>query len=333
MTATTVAGPAMSGSPANAAAKACCERRLEPVVELLGDPGLELGEQRLDVEPGGDDGEQPGQPGELVEVGQQRLAGAGVLDLDRDRAGRRARPPGAPGRCEAAAAGVSSKDWKLRRQSAPSSVGEHLVHGRGRHRRRRTPAAWSAPRGRAPASSSGSAASKTESAWPNFMAPPLSSPSTLKSCSAVRCCSSVATTSAAPADALAEAERGPAGDAQREAGDLGRTGDGAARDVGPHLHSASPSALASPGVTQLVLRVVAGRGGRSVRRPRIGHGRRRRRDESGGWLAPGTATRRRQPESPLGSRPRRSPRGSPGRCGRQGGRRLRDSNPPVPAGA
>ena len=46
------------------------------------------------------------------------------------------------------------------------------------------------------AMSSGSAASKTDSAWPNFMAPPLSSPSTLNSCSAVRCCTSCATISA-----------------------------------------------------------------------------------------------------------------------------------------
>ena len=34
--------------------------------------------------------------------------------------------------------------------------------------------------------SSGTAASNTLSAWPNFMAPPLSSPSTANSCSALR---------------------------------------------------------------------------------------------------------------------------------------------------
>ncbi len=48
-----------------------------------------------------------------------------------------------------------------------------------------------------PASSSGSAASKTDSAWPNFIAPPLSWPSTLKSCSAVRCWISAEMTSGA----------------------------------------------------------------------------------------------------------------------------------------
>ena len=47
-----------------------------------------------------------------------------------------------------------------------------------------------------PASSGGSAASKMDSAWPNFIAPPLSSPRTRKICSAVRCCISVATSSA-----------------------------------------------------------------------------------------------------------------------------------------
>ena len=47
-----------------------------------------------------------------------------------------------------------------------------------------------------PASSGGSAASKMDSAWPNFIAPPLSSPRTRKICSAVRCWISVATSSA-----------------------------------------------------------------------------------------------------------------------------------------
>jgi hypothetical protein len=46
------------------------------------------------------------------------------------------------------------------------------------------------------ASSSGKAASNTLSAWPSFIAPPLSSPSTRKICSAVRCWSSLATISA-----------------------------------------------------------------------------------------------------------------------------------------
>ena len=44
--------------------------------------------------------------------------------------------------------------------------------------------------------SSGNAASNTDSAWPNFIAPPLSCPSTANSCSAVRRCSSSVTSTA-----------------------------------------------------------------------------------------------------------------------------------------
>ena len=63
-----------------------------------------------------------------------------------------------------------------------------------------------------PAISGGSAASKMDSAWPSFIAPPLSSPSTRKICSAVRCWISAATISAGlPADPLAQAEGSPAG--------------------------------------------------------------------------------------------------------------------------
>ena len=46
------------------------------------------------------------------------------------------------------------------------------------------------------ASSGGSAASKIDSAWPSFIAPPLSSPSTRKTWLAVRCWISLATSSA-----------------------------------------------------------------------------------------------------------------------------------------
>ena len=49
---------------------------LQPVVQLLDDPGLELGDQRLDVHAGEQRGEQPREPGELVEVGHQRGARA-----------------------------------------------------------------------------------------------------------------------------------------------------------------------------------------------------------------------------------------------------------------
>src|SRR5690625_2096359 len=48
----------------------------------------------------------------------------------------------------------------------------------------------------APANCSGMAASNTDSAWPNFIAPPLSSPKTRNTCSAVRSWTSVVTNSA-----------------------------------------------------------------------------------------------------------------------------------------
>ena len=55
---------------------------LERVVELFGGAGLELGDQRLDVDAGEDRGDAAGQAGDLAQVTHQRLAGAGVLHLD-----------------------------------------------------------------------------------------------------------------------------------------------------------------------------------------------------------------------------------------------------------
>ena len=49
----TTRGTTISGSPAYAAAKRALRIGLERVVELLDDSRLELGEQRLDVEAGG----------------------------------------------------------------------------------------------------------------------------------------------------------------------------------------------------------------------------------------------------------------------------------------
>ena len=45
---------------------------LQPVVQLLDDPGLELGDQRLDVHAREQGREHAGEPGQLVEVGHQR---------------------------------------------------------------------------------------------------------------------------------------------------------------------------------------------------------------------------------------------------------------------
>ena len=96
---------------------------------------------------------------------------------------------------EAAAAGLSSNDAKRLRHDGPSS-------------RAITWCTTDAGIGGAASCScvsvarygatmfSGRADSKIDIAWPNFIAPPLSSPSTRKSCSAVRCWTEVATASA-----------------------------------------------------------------------------------------------------------------------------------------
>ena len=55
------------------------------VVELLGHPRAQLGEDRADVEAGDPRRPEPAGPGHLVQVGDERLARARVLDLDRDR--------------------------------------------------------------------------------------------------------------------------------------------------------------------------------------------------------------------------------------------------------
>ena len=169
---------------------------------------MQLGEQRLDVEAGGDRREQPGQPGQLGEVGHQRRPGARVLQLDRDLAavgphravhladaGR-----GGRGLVEVAEAVAASGGRTARRAPCarwpPASAA-------------RPPAAWSAPRGRARRCSSGSAASNTDSAWPSFIAPPLSSPRTVNSCSAVRACRSAVTSSADCRSSAGRARRWP----------------------------------------------------------------------------------------------------------------------------
>ena len=109
---------------------------LQPVVELLDHPRLELGDQRLDVHAREEGGEQPGEAGELVEVGHQRGRRAGVLDLHRDVAAV------APGRAvHLADAGRGRRlVVELLEPLPPGAaelLGEHRVHGAHRHRRRR----------------------------------------------------------------------------------------------------------------------------------------------------------------------------------------------------
>ncbi len=58
----------------------------QPVVEFLGHPVAQLGQQGLGVEPGHEHAEQPGDAAQLVEVADECLACARVLDLDGDRA-------------------------------------------------------------------------------------------------------------------------------------------------------------------------------------------------------------------------------------------------------
>ena len=96
---------------------------------------------------------------------------------------------------EAAAAGSSSNDVNSRRHRGPSSrisiacTAARSIGGAASCSRVRVSRYG-------PASSSGRAASKIDSVWPNFMAPPLSSPRTRNSCSAVRSCTSDTTVSA-----------------------------------------------------------------------------------------------------------------------------------------
>src|SRR3954470_17522903 len=110
-------------------------RRLEGVVELLRDASLELGEQRLHVEAGVDHCEQPRDPRQLVEVGQQRRAGARVLQLDRDFTA--VLPAGAMHLPDRGGSGGNLAELRERRAPVGAQpFGEHLVHRRRGHRRR-----------------------------------------------------------------------------------------------------------------------------------------------------------------------------------------------------
>ena len=109
--------------------------RLELVVELLGDPVLQFLEQRLDVQPGHEQAEQPPGPGQLVEVADQRAARARVLDLHRD-------PPAVvpDGLVHLADGGRGGgRVAELGKEVPPvlpEFPGQHLVHGaRGQRRR------------------------------------------------------------------------------------------------------------------------------------------------------------------------------------------------------
>ena len=113
---------------------------LECVVELVGGARLELGHEGLDVEAGEDGRDAAGHPGDLAQVAHQRLAGAGVLHLDRDVSlvavlAWSSHRPRWTCPMEAAAVGAPSSHTSRSPQSAPRWVVELLSHGRGRHRR------------------------------------------------------------------------------------------------------------------------------------------------------------------------------------------------------
>ena len=114
--------------------------RLEAVVELVGGTRLQLGHERLDVEPREDRRDAAREAGDLAQVGHQRLAGAGVLDLDRDVAlgavvGGVVEPPAAVDLADRRGGGRGSVEPDQPLLPVGAEVGrELLAHGGGGHR-------------------------------------------------------------------------------------------------------------------------------------------------------------------------------------------------------
>ena len=108
---------------------------LQPVVEFLGHPVAQLVEQRLDLQPGHEQAEQPPGPAQLSEVADQRASRARVLDLHRDPAAVVPdRLVDLPDRRRGRGHVVERRE-----QRAPVLAqvgGQHLVHGTGGQRRR-----------------------------------------------------------------------------------------------------------------------------------------------------------------------------------------------------
>ena len=106
-----------------------------PVIELLGHPVPQLGQQRLGVQPGHERPEKPGEAAQLVEIADQRLAHARVLDLDRNLA------PVVPHAPVHLADGGGGRRLVVELGEAGPPVlahvpREHLVNSPGRQRRR-----------------------------------------------------------------------------------------------------------------------------------------------------------------------------------------------------
>ena len=115
--------------------EATLRSRLQGVVQLLDDAGLEFGQQRLDVQPGNEDREHPGEPGQLVQVGQERRTGARILDLDGDLA------TVVPDRAVDLPDARRSRGAVVEVAEAPAPVaaqllGQDRMHGGGGHGRR-----------------------------------------------------------------------------------------------------------------------------------------------------------------------------------------------------
>ena len=203
---------------------------LEPVVEFFGDPLAQLVEQRLDVEPGHQHAEQPAQPAELGEVADQRLPGARVLDLHRYRAA--VAPGGAVHLADGGGRGRAVVEVGEVVPPVGSEVGyEHPVHGSGGQRRR----GFLKPGQRGPVGPGdlgGQRCLEDRQGLPELQRTALQLAEDLEDL----LCGPLLDLlrhdlGRASAEALAKAERGPAGQTNRQGGEFRRPGHGTAGQV------------------------------------------------------------------------------------------------------
>ena len=110
---------------------------LQPVVQLLDDPGLELGDQRLDVHAGEERGEQPGEPRpSWLRSAISAVAAPGYWILT--ATSRPSRQVAAVHLADAGRRGrLVVERWNALAPRPAELLGEHRVHGAHRHRRRR----------------------------------------------------------------------------------------------------------------------------------------------------------------------------------------------------
>ena len=242
------------------------------------------------------------------------LLRAGVLDLDRDLAA--VAPHRAVHLADARRRGGGVVELAEPVAPAARRTARRAPGGSGRPASAgRRSAAGSGPRGRARPARRARAASKTDSACPNFMAPPLSSPSTAKSCSAPRRATSAEISPASP-----PASRRPHPAAVRDANPRGSDARRAERWT-------DRRGISSDDTLPIVPRRVPGRRAQGAR-PGVGCA-----------STPGCVTRARRVSVPRGEvelqagrRRRPPPRGGRGRARRRGRRPRPPSGcPPSPA--